>query len=311
MNCLACYQPLEAGERDFHRRCSRRLFGTDSPPKLDFDTNHLQEIALQAVSKHETIPGVQQKLSLHLQSGQPPRLTVLGLWGRYILKPQTERYSELPELEDLTMHLAAEAGILTAQHTLIRLQNGELAYLTVRFDRTSDERKLPQEDFCQLTERLTEDKYKGSHEQIGKVLRKYSQNVGLDAQRFYEMVLFNYLLGNADGHLKNYSLLTNEEGVIGLSPAYDLLPTKLVEPTNNEELALSLNGKKRRLKLADFLSLASSLQIQPEVEALLRTRLRKRVVAFTPWIRNSFVSTAYQEQLLEPITLRSEVLSTE
>jgi serine/threonine-protein kinase HipA len=160
----------------------------------------------------------------------------------------------LPELEDCTMKMAAVCGLKTVPHTLFPLQDGTLCYLTKRVDRTRTGMRH-MEDMCQLTERLTEDKYKGSHEQIAKALVKYSDAPLLDVTNFYEYVVFSYLTGNADMHLKNFSLLeTDERGKYMLSPAYDMLSTALVNKADTEELALTLNGKKSKLKYEDFLA---------------------------------------------------------
>jgi serine/threonine-protein kinase HipA len=104
------------------------------------------------------------------------------------------------------------------------------------------------EDMCQLTERLTEDKYHGSYEQIGKAIQKYSASPGLDVENFFEIVLFSFLTGNADMHLKNFSLLEQPGLGMTLSPAYDLVNTALVNPADDEELALNLNGRKKNIK---------------------------------------------------------------
>src|SRR5690606_38148602 len=127
------------------------------PPVLDFDIRQVEEMAAQIVVKSVAVTGVQPKLSLQLEkrTHETPRLTIVGLHGDYILKPPSAEYAGLPENEDLTMHLAALAGISTARHTLIRLRSGELAYLTKRFDRDKG-RKIAVEDFCQLSENLTE-----------------------------------------------------------------------------------------------------------------------------------------------------------
>ncbi len=178
---------------------------------------------------------MQAKLSLHLtgtsKEGSDRRFTVVGLWGGYILKPPTATYPQLPEVEDVTMHLAQLAKIKTAPHSLVRLQSGSLAYLTKRIDRTN-KGKLAMEDFCQLTERPTEDKYRGSTEQIAKAILKFSATPGLDVVNFFELVLFSFLTGNADMHLKNFSLLEQPGLGMTLAPAYDLVNTALVNPTD-------------------------------------------------------------------------------
>ena len=211
----------------------------------------MERLAKELIQSQKAVTGVQAKISLHItghsKEGTEKRFTIVGLWGGYILKPPTSLCSQLPEVEDLTMHLASIARIKTAPHSLIRLQSGNLAYITKRIDR-KDKRKLPMEDMCQLTERMTEDKYHGSYEQIAKTILKYSRTPGLDVVNFFELVLFSFLTGNADMHLKNFSLLEQENLGMTLSPAYDLVNTTLVNPADEEELALTLNGKKKKIK---------------------------------------------------------------
>jgi serine/threonine-protein kinase HipA len=262
--CLYCYEPLPENAVDFHEKCSRKFFGTVTPPLLDYDNAQMQELAKEIVIKSIAVTGVQAKLSLTLEKipGDPKhsRFTVVGLWGGFILKPPTEEFPSLPENEDVTMNLSELFGIPTAEHSLIRLKSGELAYLTKRFDRTKNG-KLAMEDMCQLTETLTEDKYRSSMEKIGKQILKFSSRPGLDAITFFETILFCFLTGNADMHLKNFALLTNEENDIVLSPAYDLVSTKVAMPEDKEEMALTINGRKRKLKKSDFDILAKSLNI--------------------------------------------------
>jgi serine/threonine-protein kinase HipA len=164
----------------------------------------------------------------------------------------------MPEIEFITMRLAKAMGIRTVPHALIRLKSGELAYITRRIDRTQDS-KIAMEDMCQLTGRLTEDKYKGSLEQIARTILGFSTQPGLDAINFFELVLFCFLTGNADMHLKNFSLWRPSVGEIQLSPAYDLIATKLLIPEDPEETALALNGKKKNLRRKDFDALAERL----------------------------------------------------
>ena len=222
-NCLCCYQPLKEDEKDFHTSCAKQLFGTTQPPILDFDAKQLDELAKQIVIKSIAVTGVQPKLSLQLskQNNESPRLTIVGLYGDYILKPASKEYVELPQNEDLTMHLASLVKIKTAKHSLIRLRSGELAYITKRFDRNRKGR-IAMEDFCQLSENLTEHKYRGSIEKVGKLTYQYTTNKGFEVQRLFELVLFSYLTGNTDMHLKNFSLIENTLSEYELSPAYDL-----------------------------------------------------------------------------------------
>ena len=228
--CLYCYKEINlneltttvAGAKGYHEKCSKKFFGKINPPELNFTEEQILELAEQIIKSQKTVTGVQPKLSLGLSenSSDPERFTIVGLWGDYILKPQTKTYPSLPEIEDLTMHLAQISKLKTVEHSLISLKSGELAYLTKRIDRTKGG-KLHMEDMCQITERMTEHKYKGSYEQIAKAIKKHTANPGLDVTDFFELVLFSFLTGNNDMHLKNFSLLkTNSE--YDLCPAYDL-----------------------------------------------------------------------------------------
>jgi len=300
--CLSCYQPLPAGRNGpaYHPACSRRLFGKSVPPAFPYTEAEMLALAEAVVRQHITVTGVQPKLSLTIAptgtAGQPGRFTIVGaLGGEYILKPPTPRYPHLPAVEDLTMHLAALAKLPTVPHGLLRLEGGALAYVTRRVDRVKG-RKLAMEDMCQLTERLTENKYDGSHEQVAKAILKYSANPGLDVVNFYELVLFSWLTGNADMHLKNFSLLQTPSLGYGLAPAYDLVATALVNPADTEELALTLNGKKKRLRQADFRQAAGRAGLDEKVVTSLLTRFVKARPAWQAFIAQSFLPAALQEQ---------------
>lgn len=300
MNCLYCYQPLNKNEIDFHSSCSKNIFGNTQPPVIDFDLKQLEELAKQIIIESKAVTGVQPKLSLNIkkQINEVPRLTIVGLQGDFILKPPSAQYKELPENEDLTMHLAVLARIKTAKHTLIRLHSGELAYLTKRFDRIKGQ-KIAVEDFCQLSERLTEEKYRGSIEMIGKIANKFTTNNGFEAQRLFELVLFCYLTGNADMHLKNFSLIENLMGEYEFSPAYDLLNTAIVIPDDREESALTINGKKSKINIKDFNVLANSLKINEKSQQAIYARLNKILPKWIACIHDSFLSKNLQKNYIE------------
>lgn len=278
--CLHCYEPLPADETDFHPWCSRLFFGTPTPPFLDLGKDQLQTLAEQLVSRSIAVTGVQPKLSLDIEKtpGDPrqSRLTIVGLWGGFILKPPTQEFPHLPENEDCSMHLAEHFALPAASHSLIRLQSGELAYITKRFDRIK-RTKLAMEDMCQLTETLTENKYRSSMEKIGKVIDQYSTFPGNDSHIFFETALFSFLIGNADMHLKNFALLTRSSGEIMLSPTYDQVSTHLAMPDDKEELALTLNGRKRKLTKKDFEEFGRRLQIPPRSMAASFDKFRNNL----------------------------------
>ena len=142
--CLYCYQELEEGQKDYHPNCARKFFGTKEVPLLEYRHEDLDRLAEQVIRAQTSLTGVQPKLSLNLSKHEGcSRLTIVGLWGDYIFKPQTEDYPQLPENEDLTMHLAEAAKISVVPHSLIRLSDGRLGYITKRIDRTkAGEKKL-------------------------------------------------------------------------------------------------------------------------------------------------------------------------
>ena len=305
--CLYCYQELENGQTDFHSVCSKKIFGTTDPPILHYTCNQISELAEQVVKSQTTLTGVQPKLSVDLERKDrdtPKRFTIVGLWGRYILKPQTRLYSQLPENEDLTMHLAEIAKIKTVPHSLIRFADGELCYITKRIDRDKKGNKLPMEDMCQLSERLTEYKYKGSYEQIGKQIVKYSNAPKLDLANYWEQVLFCWLMGNSDMHLKNFSLYSPMKKQYILTLAYDMLSTMLVILEDSEELALTLNGKKSKLKRNDFEKSMQQSGLDEKVIKNIFMKFEKVLPEWKAFIKMSFLNEEAKEKYIELIEQR-------
>ncbi len=290
--CLYCYESLENTEGEYHSACSRKIFGKPMPPILPYTEEQMLELAESVIKSQSSVTGVQPKLSLEIEKlpkdSIPQKFTIVGLWGKYILKPPTQQYHYLPELEDLTMHMAELAGIATVPHSLIRLQSGELAYITKRVDRTKN-RKIHMEDMCQLTEKLTEQKYKGSYEQIGKAIIQYAENPLLDIINYFEQVIFSFLTGNADMHLKNFSLI-NQPGIgYALCPAYDMVASALVVEGDTEELALSLNGKKRKIKRKDFLEAMNRFDIDDKSIDNIFAKFQRSLNKWPDFIDASFI----------------------
>ena len=288
--CLYCYQDLEEGMVDFHPQCAKRFFGTTAVPAFPYKHSEIKELAKEVVRSQTAVTGVQAKLSMDIEKVQhETRFTIVGLWGRFILKPQTELYPHLPELEDLTMHLAETAHIQVVPHTLVRFADGELCYLTRRVDRTPKGERIPMEDMCQLSEKLTEHKYRGSHEQIAKIIMHYSSASKLDLVRFWEIVLFSWITGNSDMHLKNFSIYSPFSDNYQLAPAYDLLNILLVMPSDKEELALTLNAKKKKIKAQDFVSAMTNSGLDGKVIQNMFQRFRSAEEKWYDWIENSFL----------------------
>ncbi|HAC16016.1 MAG TPA: toxin HipA [Bacteroidetes bacterium] len=301
--CLYCYEAISsidfitsAGKNGYHPKCSKKFFGKSTPPIIDFTEDQLVQLAEQIVQSQKTVTGVQPKLSIGFDNASdvPERLTIVGLWGEYLLKPQSDVYSNLPEIEDLTMHLAEISKIKTVNHSLIKLKSGQLAYITRRIDRNNGQ-KLHMEDMCQLTERLTEHKYKGSYEQIAKAIKKYSTNPGLDVTDYYELVLFCFLTGNNDMHLKNFSLLKRNLNY-DLCPAYDLVATELVVEGDDEDLALNLNGKKKKIKRKDFETAMSGAGLDQKVIDNIFQKFNKLPPKWEKFIDKSFLPQAMKEE---------------
>jgi len=309
--CLICANPVDNGEQ-YHKKCLKELFGNKNQPVLDVKMDQLNELAKKSVHQRVTVPGVQTKLSLEIErkTESADKLTIVGLWGRFILKPPSNKWAELPANEHCTMMLAEAAGLETVPYGLIHLASGELAYITRRIDRDDLGHKFAMEDMCQLTGRLTEDKYKGSHEQIAKTIKQYSNNPLFDLTRFYELVLFSYVTGNGDMHLKNFSLF--KDPVVGwkLAPGYDLLNTRLVIPEekDSEEFALTLTGKKSNFNPDSFEEFGTTIglntkQIQNINEALLsKQELLHRT------IEKSFLSDDMKGKYREILERRVRIL---
>ncbi len=303
--CLYCYKELNAGETDFHKACIKKFFGSANLPKLPYTQADIKDLAKRVISSQTALAGVQSKLSMNLDKAikGSPKLTIVGLGGEYILKPQSTNYSSLPENESLSMHLARIVGINTVPFSLIRFSDCNLCYITKRIDRVKA-KKLAMEDMAQLSLRLSEDKYKSSYEQIAKVIKAHCLNIGLDLLNFAEQILFSWLIGNSDMHLKNFSLI---EGVSGysLSPAYDMLNTKLPMPKDKEELALALNGKRAKLKRADFVESFQSFGLELKSIENLLSRFIKQETNLLDFIDISFLvdddKTAYKALIQERI----------
>jgi len=314
MNCLCCGKPIieTATEQEkavgWHNRCVKRFFGTKTLPDIEVSEEVLEQLAIESTNKGLTVPGVQKKMSLHLDnSGATPRLTLVNYPTGYILKPQTKEYPCLPEAEYLVMQMAEKVKVKTVPHALIRIkaQDNALAYITKRIDRR-DGKMLAMEDFCQLDGRLTEDKYKGSYERCAKIIRKYSSRAGLDITDLFIRVVFSFIVGNSDMHLKNLSLIETDEnsGSYILSDAYDMLPVNTVNPADTEQTALTLNGKKRNLHRNDFLKFADACQIDRAVAGKIIDRMKGYESEFIRKTEQSYLTDELKESLIALIKER-------
>lgn len=299
MNCLCCNKPLNesasAYERDvqWHKKCMKHFFGTSALPALDISEDTLKCIAIEATNKGCTVPGVQKKLSLHLTEGKEPRLTLVNYPAGYILKPQTEEYEHLPEAEFLVMHLAKSTGIKTVPFALIKM-DGSFAYITKRIDRVTQKsgvKMLAMEDFCQLEERLTQDKYKSSYERCAKIITRYSVRSGFDVSELFVRLVFSFVTGNSDMHLKNFSLIETAEKSCEyvLAAAYDMLPVNAILPEDSEQFALTMNGKKSAIRKKDFLAFAETIALQKTIAEKILKDIAARKEAYLAMCAESYL----------------------
>lgn len=289
--CLYCYEAVDSA-RDFHEKCAIEFFGTPIPPVIEYSLDQMDELARNVVERSVSVPGVQAKLSMSLVNAakgkSDTRLTVIGtLGGQYILKPPSDRYAEMPENEHLTMRIAESFGIRVVSSSLIRLASGELCYLTKRIDRTETGEKIHIIDMFQITEAY--DKYKSSMEKVGKALNSYSNNTLLVKIFYFELSLFCFLTGNNDMHLKNFSMIESDSGWL-LSPAYDLLNASILNPDDEEELALTLVGRKKKLKQVHFIEFGKGLGLTDRQVAGAFKRIERDVPKAMDWINRSFLS---------------------
>ena len=299
-------------EGDFHEHCSLEFFGATKAPLLSYSLSQMAALAKNVVERSVTVPGVQPKLSLSLindviADGSRGRLTVVGaLGGNYILKPPSEHYPEIPQNEHATMRIAEAFGIRTVQSSLIRLQSGELSYITKRIDRAVGGEKIHMLDMFQILEAF--DKYKSSMEKVGKALNEYSSNTLLDKLYFFELSIFSFLTGNNDMHLKNFSMINNGTEW-SLSPAYDLLNVAIVNPEDKEEMALSIEGKKKKLNREHFERLGKGLELNDkQIESVFKRMIKNKSIAIQ-WINDSFLPKEFQKKYKTLLKERYSILA--
>lgn len=292
--CLYCYKELDANDPiDYHSKCIKDFYGTTTAPTLPYRLDEMEQLAKEVVELSVSVTGVQPKLSLGwikntLEDGQNGRLTIMdALEGLYILKPQNIQYEQLPENEHLSMKLAELFKINVVPSNMIRLLSGELCYITKRIDRKKDGSKIHMIDFLQILE--LEDKYLGTMENLGKTIGELSVNTLMDKVRFFELTLFNFIIGNNDMHLKNFSMILSEIGWV-LSPAYDLLNVKIILPLDKDDTALLLGGKKKNFNKEYFDRFGSVLNLNDKQINAVYKKLNLWLPKAKQLIENSFLN---------------------
>jgi serine/threonine-protein kinase HipA len=255
-----------------------------------------------------SIQGIQPKLSAILNVRQS-KFEIVDIKGMYIIKPQHYIYPQLPENEDLTMKMAAKCGINTPIHGMVYSKDGSLSYFIKRFDRTGKNKKLALEDFAQLAGEKRETKYNYSIEKLINIIDNHCTFPQIEKINFLKRFLFNYLTGNEDMHLKNYSLISQNDK-IGLCPAYDFLSTSIVLGKNLEESALTLKAKKRNFTkdiFIDYLGL-ERLKLNKTVIDKTLYELKLAIPSWLDLINNSFLNEDLKDNYKELLENRIRIL---
>lgn len=266
----------------------------------------LYESAARAVKL--SIQGVQPKLSSKLNITEG-KFDIVDKFGTYILKPQNSSYPELPENEDLTMRMGDVIGIEIPLHGMVYSKEGALTYFIKRFDRYGKSNKRTVEDFAQLAGKSRDTKYDYSMEQIVSLIDKYCTFPVLEKIKLFRLTLFNYITGNEDMHLKNFSIITRDDK-IELSPAYDLLNTSIALRAPQEEIALPILGKKNKLTKKDLIEywgkdrLALSNKSINEVYDKITASYEK----LNELIGISFLSKGMKQKYFDLLDIRKNVL---
>jgi len=294
--CDICKKEHDGKER-YHSACLRHLFETPSLPVVEL-THQDVLLKAQEMAGRMSISGIQPKLSM---SREGSRLIPVAKGGQFILKPQTERFPQLPQNENLCMIIAGRLEIEVPPHGLFDLQDGSPAYVVRRFDRTKGGGKLRCEDFVQI---LGEnDKYSGSMERIGEKIRELSSVPGLDVQLLFERALLHFLMGNGDAHLKNFSMLETDDGGLRLSPAYDIVCSKAVIPKETD-YALTLNGKSNKIKRQDFERFCNVLKIEPIYVSRTFERFKQGYPMMLEEVQHSRLSAELKGEVREVVEER-------
>jgi serine/threonine-protein kinase HipA len=284
--------------------------------RLARQLKNLQEIPYSAEEQRQeaviraskmSVQGVQPKLSAILNIAKG-KFEIVDIGGEYILKPQSH-FPEVPENEDLTMKMAEAVGIEVPLHGLIYSKDGSFTYFIKRFDRIGRGTKLSLEDFAQLSGKTRDTKYDSSMEQVIAIIDKYCTFPLVEKVKLFRLTLFNFLIGNEDMHLKNFSLI-RREGKIELSPAYDLVNTTIALRNVTEEIALPISGKKRnltKLLLVDYLG-KERLGLNGIVIQEVMTTLFSVSNVWKETVKKSFLSDPLKEKYLTLLQKRIKVI---
>jgi len=303
---------VEITNQEYYSQQGLRLL---SPQLIKLDALNLsadeqRSEAINRVGKM-SVQGVQKKLSAQLKIKEG-RFEIVDQYGQFILKPQSDLYPELPENEAITMTLAKIVGLNVPVHGLVYSKDKSMTYFIKRFDRAGHSKKLAIEDFAQLSGEDRQTKYNSSMEKVIHVVSRFCTFPKIEYVKLFKLTLFNFLVGNEDMHLKNFSLITQDNKVY-LSPVYDLLNTTIAMQNVAEELALPLNGKKSNLTKKDFLHYFGKERLQLNQNIMLQVinDIQLALPVWREFIRNSFLSLDMQEKYLHLLSERQKRLGIE
>jgi len=275
---------------------------------LEYTAEEQRKEAFNRASKM-SIQGVQPKLSA-LLSIKNEKFIIVDKGGRYILKPQHQLYTQLPENEDITMRLADEIGLEIPLHGLLWSKDNTLTYFIKRFDRKGQNDKVPVEDFAQLAGLSRDTKYDYSMEKIVKLIDDYCTFPAIEKIKIFKLVIFNYLVGNEDSHLKNFSIITDDNQV-KISPCYDLVNSTIELKQQNEEIALTLKGKKKHLTrniLVNYFGVERCGLTEKSIEKVLET-ISAAIPKWRALINISFLSEDMKGKYLDLLDERLTTLN--
>lgn len=313
MKCPITYKEIKSNRKTSPLYSLKGLRYLDKKLNALYVFNYTQKDQLIEIQNKEnkiSISGQQPKLLVNLNL-QTQQFEIARQGGQFILKPQNPRWPQLPENEDLTMKLARTIGLVVPIHGLLHCKGGQFAYFIKRFDRVSD-RKMPVEDFAQLQDKSRDEKYDSSMERVAKTIN-FCRFPVVEKRELFKRVLFCYLTGNQDMHLKNFSLITRDEGFVQLSPGYDFLNTTIVNPGDQEEIALPLNGKQNNLNKKDLITYYGGEKLQLSEKAIkgVLSEFSKKQDEWKDLIRRSFLSDDLKEDYQQIVVERSAKLGIE
>ena len=264
-----------------------------------------QEAANRA--KKLSIQGVQPKLSATI-SVVEQEFKIVDQFGTYIIKPQNDLFPELPQNEDVTMRMAKVFGLNVPFHGMLYGKDGSLSYFIKRFDRYGKGKKIATEDFAQLTGNTRDTKYRFTMEKLVPVIDEFCSFPAIEKADFFKRILFCFVTGNEDMHLKNFSLIT-KNGKTTLTPAYDFLNSRIAIKNPEEEIALPLKGKKSNLKASDFIDYYGKerLQLNEKIIATILNQMQDAIPKWKELLEISFLSDQMKEKYFNLLEVKTKM----